>query len=66
LLLSTVACSDQAATSAAADNHDADVDVKAVHDVEAAWSRDAGAKNADKFAGYYADDGSWLLFNAPI
>jgi uncharacterized protein (TIGR02246 family) len=63
LLLFTVACSDQSATSAA-DTRDADV--KAVRDVEAAWSKDAGAKDADKFAGYYTDDGSLLLPNAPI
>ena len=63
-LLFTVACSGPSAPAAAADTRDADV--KAVHDVEAAWSKDAGSKDADKFASYYADDGSLLLPNAPI
>ena len=40
LLLFTVACSDQAAPSAAGTR---DADVKAVRDVEAAWSKDAAA-----------------------
>ncbi|HXB67186.1 MAG TPA: SgcJ/EcaC family oxidoreductase [Candidatus Acidoferrales bacterium] len=64
LLLFAVACSDQSTTAAAVDTRDADV--KAVRDVEAAWARDSGAKDAEKFAGYYADDGSLLLPNAPI
>ena len=64
LLLFPVACSDQAAAPAAADTRDADV--KAVHDVEAAWVKDVATKDADKFASYYTDDGSLLLPNSPI
>jgi uncharacterized protein (TIGR02246 family) len=63
LLLSTVACSDQAAPSGA-DTRDADV--KAVRDVEAAWSKDVAAKDVEKFAMYYTDDASVLLPNAPV
>jgi len=64
LLLLTAACSDQPAPPAAADTRDADV--KAVHDVEAAWSKDAALKDADKWASYYTDDAALLLPNEPI
>ena len=64
LLLFTVACSDQSAPPAAADTRDADV--KAVRDVEAAWSKDVGLKDLDKWAAYYTDDAAVLLPNEPI
>jgi uncharacterized protein (TIGR02246 family) len=35
-------------------------DLQAVKDVEAAWVRDIATKDADKFAGYFAEDGSAL------
>ena len=43
-----------------------DADVSAVRDSEVAWSKDAGTKDAAKFASYYADDASLLLPNAPM
>jgi len=35
-------------------------DVQAVKDLEAAWSKDANSKDADKWASYFAEDGSGL------
>jgi len=35
-------------------------DVQAVKDIEAAWVKDMTTKDADKFASYFADDGSGL------
>jgi uncharacterized protein (TIGR02246 family) len=35
-------------------------DVQAVKDIETAWVKDAGTKDADKWASYFADDGSGL------
>jgi uncharacterized protein (TIGR02246 family) len=43
-----------------------DADIKAVKDVEAAWVKDAATKDVDKYAGYYSDDASVLMPNAPI
>jgi len=43
-----------------------DADVKAVKGVEAAWVEDIATKDVDKFAGYYSDDASLLMPNAPI
>lgn len=63
-LLFAVGCSEQSASTAAPDTRD--VDVKAVKDVEAAWSKDTGLKDADKFAAYYTDDAVLLLPNTPI
>ena len=42
------------------------VDVQAVKDVEAAWLKDMAAKDADKFASYFAEDGSGLYPGAPV
>jgi uncharacterized protein (TIGR02246 family) len=42
-----------------------EADVRAVHDVEAAWVKDIGAKDVDKFVAYYADDATLLMPNAP-
>jgi uncharacterized protein (TIGR02246 family) len=41
-------------------------DVQAVKDVEAAWVKDAAAKDADKWASYFAEDGSGLYPGAGI
>ena len=64
LLVGMVACN-QAPTAAPAlpDTHDADV--QAIKDTEAAWAKAAAAKDAEKFASYYADDGSLLLQDMP-
>ena len=35
-------------------------DVQAVKDIEAAWAKDANSKDADKWASYFAEDGSGL------
>jgi uncharacterized protein (TIGR02246 family) len=35
-------------------------DVQAVKEVEAAWSKDAGTKDADKYVSYFAEDGTAL------
>ena len=42
-----------------------DADVRAVHDVEAAWVKDVATKDADKFASYFTDDGAGLYPGAP-
>ena len=64
LLAGTVACN-QAPTVAPAppDTHDADV--QAIKDTETAWAKAAAAKDADKFASYYTDDGSLLDQDMP-
>ena len=41
-------------------------DLQAVKDVEAAWAKDAAAKDADKWASYFAEDGSGLYPGAGI
>jgi uncharacterized protein (TIGR02246 family) len=41
-------------------------DVQAVKDVEAAWAKDSNAKDADKWASYFAEDGSGLYPGAGI
>ena len=43
-----------------------EADIKAVKGVEAAWVEDIATKDVDKFAGYYSDDASLLMPNAPI
>jgi uncharacterized protein (TIGR02246 family) len=43
-----------------------EADVSAVKSLEAAWSKDAATKDADKFASYYSDDASALMPNAPV
>jgi len=62
LLILTMACTQQAPVPP--DTRAADV--KAVQDVEAAWVKDIAAKDADKVANYFAEDGSFLLANAPV
>jgi len=49
-------------SSAPPDTHDADV--KAIKDTEVAWNKDA--KDADKSAGYYAEDATLLIPNQPV
>jgi len=41
-------------------------DVQAIKDIEAAWVKDAAAKDADKWASYFAEDGSGLYPGAGI
>jgi uncharacterized protein (TIGR02246 family) len=41
------------------------IDVQAVKDVEAAWLKDTSAKDADKFASYFAEDGYGLYPGGP-
>ena len=55
----TTACTN----SPAPDTREADV--RAVRDVEAAWVKDVGAKDVEKFVSYYADDATLLMPNAP-
>ena len=59
LLALTTAC-----TTTAPDTREADI--KAVKAVEAAWVNDIATKDPEKFAGYYSNDASLLLPNAPI
>jgi uncharacterized protein (TIGR02246 family) len=40
-------------------------DVQAVKDIEAAWVKDAATKDPDKWASYFAEDGSGLYPGAP-
>ena len=41
-------------------------DVQAIKDIEAAWVKDAATKDADKWASYFAEDGSGLYPGAGI
>jgi hypothetical protein len=41
-------------------------DVQAVKDVEAAWVKDVAAKDADKWATYFTEDGSGLYPGDPL
>ena len=43
-----------------------DADMRAVKDVEAAWLKDTAAKDPEKWAGYFADDGSALYPGMPV
>jgi uncharacterized protein (TIGR02246 family) len=64
LALIAIACS--TAPSAPAPPPDTRAaDVQAVNDLEAAWVKDAATKDADKWAGYFTDDGSGLYPGAP-
>jgi len=42
-----------------------DADVQAVKDLEAAWMKDMAAKDLDKWASYFANDGDALYPGAP-
>jgi uncharacterized protein (TIGR02246 family) len=61
----TAACSSAPAPPAPPPDTRA-ADVQAVKDVEAAWLKDTAAKDADKWAGYFAEDGSALYPGAGI
>lgn len=64
LLAGSVACNQAPPTPPAPpDTHDADV--QAIKDTEAAWAKSAAAKDADKFASFYTDDGSLMLQDMP-
>ena len=60
LTLSIAGC----ASSSAPDTRDADI--AALKDAEAAWAKDAGTKQVDKFVAHYAEDASVLLPNVPL
>jgi uncharacterized protein (TIGR02246 family) len=51
--------------SACAPSDTHDNDVKAIKDTEAAWAKDAGSKDAEKFLSYYSEDATVLFPNAP-
>jgi uncharacterized protein (TIGR02246 family) len=53
-----------AACTPAPDTRDADA--KAIKELESAWVKTAGTKDADAFAAFYTDDASVLMPNAPI
>lgn len=61
LALMAVGCSN--APAPAPDTRAADV--QAVKDVEVAWAKDAASKDPDKWASYFAEDGSGLYPGAP-
>jgi uncharacterized protein (TIGR02246 family) len=64
LFATTVACNQAPpVTAAAPDTHDADV--QAIKDTEVAWAKASAAKDADKFASFYADDAALLLEGMP-
>jgi len=65
LFLLTVGCSSTPNTPAPPPDTRA-ADVQAVKDVEAAWLKDIGSKDADKWASYFTDDGSGLYPGAGI
>ncbi len=54
------------ASPPAAQSDTSAADIQAVRDVEAAWVKDAATKDADKFAGYFAEDASGLYPGSPI
>jgi len=43
-----------------------EADLKAVKDVEGAWAKDVATKDPEKFAGYFADDGTALYPGMPV
>jgi len=43
-----------------------EADAKAIRDLEAAWNKDSALKDADKWAGYFAEDAAILMPNEPI
>ena len=48
-----------------APTEDRNAAVQAIKDTEAAWVKDMAAKDVEKWAAYYSDDGTVLLPNAP-
>jgi len=65
LVAIAVACSN-ATTPPAPPPDTRAADVQAVKDVEAAWVKDVATKDADKWASYFAEDGSGLYPGGPI
>ena len=64
LVLAALAVACSSAPPPAPDTRDADM--RAVKDVEAAWGKDVATKDPEKFAGYFADDGSALYPGMPV
>jgi ketosteroid isomerase-like protein len=60
LIALSVACNGSATT----DTHDADI--KAVKDLEVAWSRDMASKDVDKMSSYWAEDAAVMMPNEPL
>ena len=61
----TAGCSNAPAPAPAPPPDTRAADVQAVMKLEAAWSKDVDAKDADKWASYFADDGTGLYPGAP-
>jgi len=59
-------CAAAAACAAPAPPDTREADAKAIRDLEAAWTKDAAAKNVDKWAGYMAEDSVVLAPNEPV
>lgn len=66
LLALTASCADMHRSMMAERADTREADVRAVKDVEIAWSKDCAAKDPEKFASYYAEDALLLLPGAPI
>jgi uncharacterized protein (TIGR02246 family) len=67
LVAMAVACSNAPTPTAPAPPPDTRAaDVQAVKDIEAAWVKDAATKDPDKWASYFAEDGSGLYPGGPI
>ena len=60
LTLLAVGCSNAPAPTPAPPPDTRAADVQAIKDIEAAWQKDAATKDADKWASYFAEDGSGL------
>jgi len=64
-LLIAVGCSNTQIATPEAPPDTRAADVQAVKDLEAAWVKDMGAKDAGKWAAYFTDDGAGLYPGAP-
>jgi len=60
LALLTVGCSNTSTSTPIPPPDTRAADVQAVKDLETSWVKDANSKDADKWAGYFAEDGSAL------
>ena len=60
LALLTVGCSNTSTSTPITPPDTRAADVQAVKDLETSWVKDANSKDADKWAGYFAEDGSAL------
>src|SRR6266699_2886849 len=63
-LVGMTACN-RAATAPPVSADTRDSDIQAIKDTESAWAKATAAKDAEKFASFYADDASLLLQDAP-